>query len=891
MFSSLRYRLLAWMLTFVLLIVLLIVPANVLHDRKEKKIGQVVLSLDALYINFLKDSKAVNDFLFVEPVNANFFVTGESPYLINHLTISKKIEQQLIDLKDVRQVQQNEIRQDLSILSDNIQLYNQLFDSLIYLVYKRGYKDYGLEGELYTYGTMLENSPDVNSSAVAGIRKSESIYLSKDDPEARKTFLAQISALKKSIGDDISISGNRKDQLVDLINSYQHAFDRIVRLDEQTGIRRNIALKAELNRISSDVEHALQSIVEESTLIQKSLLSQLNILYLLVLLLIIGFAVYLSYRLSKYTVAHLETLTLYISRLSGDPANVVPSIELRNPTREILQIYHEFRNLVAQLKIREGQRDKALIDAEESMKRYRELADMLPQSIFETDAWGNYTYVNKAWFKQFAYSEEDLDEGLNLIETLISESKENDILAISKIENSNFIGIRKDGSHFPASVYSDHIMIDGRIEGRRGLIVDITDKIEYIHSLQKETTKAKTSDELKSSFLANMSHEIRTPINSIIGFSNLLAMEQIPDVQKKEFIDYIRSSSEILLNLIDDIIDLAKIEAGELKINKKEIELRVFGNELIKTLEESKKKLNKKHVKLVFRPQDNYSTLMLKTDPFRLRQILTNLINNAIKFTEKGSVEFGYSLQHDKSIEFYVKDTGIGLSRNELDLVFERFKRASYSESRNISGTGLGLAISKNLVELLGGQMWVDSEPEKGTVFTFTLPYLRSPQVQSITESVQYQQKEFYDWGGKRILIAEDDAGSYRFLQELLSKTHASILHAWSGAEAVEICRKRHDIDLVIMDIQLPGMNGIEATKHIKGMHASMPVIAQTAHAMAGDRERIRNAGCDDYIAKPIDINKFLSVVNHFLANKDEGIISPVDSSSAKKVNGQHHLN
>ncbi len=864
MLKSLRYRLLAWLLVFVLLTFLLIVPANIIHDANKKKINLVVLSINSLYIDFLKDSKTVNDFLFVEPVNANFFNTGESTYLNSHISISKRIEDKLTEIKSMQKNRHFEIQDDLNLLSDKFRCYNHTIDSLVYLVYKRGYEDYGLEGELYTYGTLLEKESGIDRSKVIHIRSIENDYLSRDDSGIDEVFNRLIPALMNSVKLNPGLPSSEKAYLIDLITGYKNAFDRIIHLDEQAGIRKNIALKAELNTLSGQIEVLLQGIGEKSSIAQKALLSTLNTYYAGFLLLIISLIVVLSYILSKHLVFQLESLTNYISALRNDRLSDSTIIKLRNPTREISQIYRDFRNLFGQLNIREKQRDKALQNAENLLKRYQDLADMLPQSIFETNSWGNYTYVNKAWYKNFGYTEEDLTEGLNLIETLISESKDNDILSSSKIENLNFIAIRKDGTQFPASVYSDNIVINGELVGRRGLIVDITDKVKYIHTLQKETSKAKTSDELKSSFLANMSHEIRTPINSIIGFSNLLALEQIPDTQKKDFVHYIRSSGETLINLVDDIIDIAKIEAGELKINKKVCGLKALGKELLNTFEEVKKKNNKEHLQLFFKPEKGQDELMLKTDPVRLKQILSNLINNAIKFTEKGTIEFGYRIKNEKFIEFYVEDTGVGLSRNELDLIFERFKRSSHSENKNIMGTGLGLAISKNLVQLLGGEMWVDSELNKGTVFFFTLPYLKSAQIE-IPESEKYPAAKNFNWAGKTILITEDDGNSFNFLRELLQHTHVEILHAITGTEAVEICHEIDNIDLVVMDIQLPEMNGIEATRNIKKIKEHLPVIAQTAFAMEGDEEKIKQSGFDDYISKPIDINHFLSVLNYYL--------------------------
>jgi PAS domain S-box-containing protein len=756
------------------------------------------------------------------------------------------------------------ISREIDDLSARMQHYNYLIDSLTYLVYKRGFRNSGLEGELSDYRELLESAPGLTNRDIYRLRKTENDYFFDNDTGSVGSFKELINRLFDDLAANDRLSAATKARTCELVSSYSEAFLRLVELDKRAGIRKNLALNASLNQVSREIESLFTKLSETSVVKQKALMSQLNVFYIAALFLIFCMAIIFSYVSSKHMVWHLEALTNYISVLARNHLDAGQSIDLHNSAREIKQIYREFRNLLSTLKIWERQRDRALKNAEDNQLRYRELADMLPQSVFETDSMGNYTYVNKAWFSAFGYDARELGEGLNLIETLISESDQDDILGQKKIENSNCIAIRKDGSRFPASVYTDNILRDGKIDGRRGIIIDITDRINYIKTLQQETHKAKTSDELKSSFLANMSHEIRTPMNSIIGFSNLLASEQIPDSQKKDFTQYIRSSSELLLNLVDDIIDIAKIEAGELKIVKKDCDLRKLGDELLTTSKETRKKFSKQHIQLTFTPDTVHREVFMRTDPFRLRQILVNLINNAIKFTENGSVEFGYAVKDDTLIEFFVKDTGVGLKREELDLIFERFKRARLSEEKNIVGTGLGLAISKNLVQLLGGEMWVDSVVGRGTAFLFTLPYLK-PTVLPDERNESYPYETSYNWSGKTILIAEDDLNSYKFLRELLGRTKVEILHAPNGEKAVETVRSNKRIDLVIMDIQMPVMDGLEATRQIKSINFRIPVVAQTAFAMAGDREKMQLAGCDEYVSKPVNGNHLLAVIHHFL--------------------------
>ncbi|MFO7369940.1 MAG: ATP-binding protein [Bacteroidales bacterium] len=865
MLNSLRYRLLSWFIIFMLLTAGLIIPVSVIHHSREKAITRVTDEINRLYIKFLKDSRSVTDFLAQDQANSDFFIRGFNPYLTQHLQTSQELMSDLSQIQASKQTLSFGISDSLKVLSGQLNKYNYLFDSLVYLVYKRGYRNSGLEGELLDYGHQIEGTPGFTNRDIYRLKKIENDYFSGAGNNPSASFQTLLPEMHRSISVNNRLSPDEKALTRKLLDNYSEAFFRLVDLDRQAGIRSNAALKASLNSISLLIERSFNDLTQHAALSQKTLINRLNVFYLLAVVVILVMAVFFSFKATRHIASHLEALTNYISVLSRNHSDSSHSIDLRNSAYEVKQIYREFRNLLSQLKIWEKQRDSALQKAEDNQQRYRELADMLPQSVFETDSYGNYTYVNKAWYRAFGYSTENLSEGLNLIETLISESSREDILGSEKLENSNFIAIRKNGTRFPASVYTDNIIRNNRMAGRRGIIIDITDKVDYIRTLQQETNKARTSDELKSSYLANMSHEIRTPMNSIIGFSNLLASDQIPEIQKKDFTRYIRTSSEVLLNLVDDIIDMAKIEAGELKIVKKDCDLNALGEELLTTSSEMLKKFGKHQLEISFKPDPDAGKVYLKTDPLRLRQVLINLVNNAIKFTDKGSICFGYTLREETLVEFYVQDTGPGMSREELNQIFERFRRAKRSEEKNIAGTGLGLAISRNLVQLLGGEMWVDSVPGTGTSFLFTLPYLRSTMIHA--ESKEYIQASDgdYNWKGKTILVAEDDLNSFKFLHELIKKTRAEILHAANGKQAIDIVRSAQQIDLVVMDIMMPELDGYEATRIIKSINSEIPVIAQTAYAMAGDKERMQEAGCDDYISKPLDFKHSLSVMNRYL--------------------------
>jgi PAS domain S-box-containing protein len=435
------------------------------------------------------------------------------------------------------------------------------------------------------------------------------------------------------------------------------------------------------------------------------------------------------------------------------------------------------------------------------------------------------------------------------------------------VEKIEFSLAREDGSTFNAEITGGLIKDPSeKFAAYVMIITDITERQHFIENLKQAKLEAEESDRLKTAFLANMSHEIRTPMNSIIGFSNLLNEPELKQEKKEEYIQHILQSSNSLLNLIDDIIDISKIEAGQININPVNCNVNRLVKDLFNSYIETAKSEGVK-LSLVLPPDSDFFNL--KTDPYRLKQILSNLLGNALKFTDKGFIELGYTIRKTdskKSIEFYVKDTGIGIPKEKQNIIFDRFRQVDDSRTRRFGGTGLGLAISKRLVDLLGGSIWVESEFEKGSTFFFSLPYENGEHEEVI--QVEPFNAFRYDWKGKTILIAEDENSNFELLKASINRTKIKIIRAMNGEEAVEHVKKNNKINLVLMDIRMPKLNGYDATRQIKVLNPKLPVISITAYAMSEDETKSIDAGCDMYISKPIRPLNLLTVLNEFLGSE-----------------------
>ena len=399
---------------------------------------------------------------------------------------------------------------------------------------------------------------------------------------------------------------------------------------------------------------------------------------------------------------------------------------------------------------------------------------------------------------------------------------------------------------------------DGEKKIISGIVAEITLKKEAEVKLFEAQQKAEIANIYKNQFLANMSHEIRTPMNGLVGFASLLREENLSSETINMYVDIIENSSKQLLNLINDIIDISKIEARELKIDKKPCKISELFYSAQTTFNELKKNRHKEHLNINANIPTGFENLILKTDPDRLQQVLVNLLNNALKFTKNGTIEFGYQVKSNK-VFIYVKDDGIGIPKDKLDVIFERFEQIRNESIARNEGTGLGLSISKGIVELLGGELCVESQESIGSTFFFELPYsggdifMDKPNIKIEVNEIKNKIK------GKNVLIAEDESVNIEYFKVLFSNMAINLIFAFNGQEAVDIVKSNPQIDIILMDIRMPKMDGYEAAKEILKVRPDAKIIAQTAYAMAGDKSKCLQNGFVDYISKPLNRTELLN--------------------------------
>ncbi len=492
-----------------------------------------------------------------------------------------------------------------------------------------------------------------------------------------------------------------------------------------------------------------------------------------------------------------------------------------------------------------------------------------PFPIIITDVEGYIEFFNTAFHKQSGWSPEEImgkkpgflksgyhsnDFYANLWRTIMN----------GNVWHGELKNKRKNGRYYTEFATILPLRNDN---GTITHFVKISKDITSWKKMEKDLRMARRSAEIaniyKNNFFANISHKIRTPINGIIGFSDLLKTGLPDEKQTNKYINLIQQNSNALLHLIDHIIDVARIEADEMKIKKESCSLRDTFIELTPEVKKLAASKGKKNISISFMiPREEHHDVIF-TDPVRLKQILFILFENALKQTEHGGIEVGYQVYSERKLQFYVHDTGVGINETQLDVLTNQFGANKKGVGQVKGGMGLGLSICHGLVNLLGGQIGVKSKKGKGSVFYFTIPYDKI-KVQTKKSIIEQSKTSKYDFSKYSILIAEDVTYNFEYLKNVFASTRANLLWAKDGIDVLNIFNNQK-IDLILMDIQLPEISGLDATRQIRKKNKTIPIIAQTGYTMDEDREECLSAGCNEVLVKPLQINDVLRTVSKYL--------------------------
>ncbi len=531
--------------------------------------------------------------------------------------------------------------------------------------------------------------------------------------------------------------------------------------------------------------------------------------------------------------------------------------------------FYEFRLLSDSVNKTLQERNFAQQALEKEQSLLRSLIDSIPDFVFFKDTQSRYVGCNKAFSAFLGIPESEITgrTDYDLFPAEFAERyHENDHKILhdqNPIRTEEWTTFPNGSKRLLDTVKVLYKNQRGEVLGIMAISRDITEKEEIQQQFRIAKEKAEESDRLKTAFLANMSHEIRTPMNSIIGFSTLLTEEFVTDTDRAEYIQHINQAGESLLNLIDDIIDIAKIEAGQLTVTAENCNLTELMDELKTTFTELIHRRFKTEVLLIAEPASLTQGNLIISDPFRLKQVLTNLLVNAMKFTSKGSITFGFRQEED-ILRFYVRDTGIGIAKEYHSMIFNRFRQAQHENKKQYGGTGLGLAISQHIIELLGGRIWVESEPGMGADFYFTIPYKPADKT---PRPANYKAKDnilLYDWSARTLLVIDELDSGFNFISAALSRTGIRILRAHHIEEGVTMVRNTPGLDMVIAEVSKEGEDLRAHIREMKKLKEGLVVVLQVSDNSAEGMSVLNDCGCDNHLLKPLKFNKLMNLLSEY---------------------------
>ena len=701
-FSS---KLIVWFSVLSVYIASLSTWINWSYFSSKGKAQQLSVDINSTYLNIVKLKNISNNFFTLETRSNNYFKTTHSPFLIDannqNTLLNNEIDKLLNQYK-----RSKHINLPLIQIKQNLYKRDSIFKTLTTLATERGFKDFGLVGHMRLHAHQLENNKSINKEALLSLRSIKKDYMIRHE----KHYISIFDSIYNTLANNLIVQNNQ--HAIEHLEAYHLDFKNIVTIDDKMGLYDNSGLKENLDQLDELLEKRVTSLIEFVKINNNQKIIQLRKTLFFIIAFAILICFFISNILSSQITRPLTKLTYFIESIILNDFKSLPKINLIKGTRETNILYREFSQMIEQLKSHEKERENLITQLISSEKKYRNMAHKLPLSIFETDKRGTLIYVNKMWESSFGYTKNEAEYQLNIFK----------ITAKNKKKKNEVIAHKKNTTCFPGLLYMDKIFINGEHIGWRGVIVDISERYEYNKLLKEERRKAKESDRLKTAFLANISHEIRTPLNAIMGFSNLLKNKNFSEEEKQQYYDVIVKSSQDLLSSFDDIISVSRIETDNNPTQMQVTNLKLLEDSIMTFAKKKSEKLNKEHLKIHYFKGANNDLRNIVIDKNKVVEILTRLCENAIKFTESGTIEIGHTLLKTRII-FFVKDSGIGIPEDKHQIIFDPFRQVDETNSKTTGGTGLGLSICKGLVDKMNGTIWVESMPQKGSGFFFSINF------------------------------------------------------------------------------------------------------------------------------------------------------------------------
>ena len=555
-------------LWFSLLLVTAIVLTLLLANKyinEAKVISRNKELITDLKLSYLSSNVLVSNFLSIESVNPQFFKTGTSSFIDQKFKKDSLIYSHFNLLK-LQHVDEETRLKAIKTLEVNMNQQELLFTKMVHKVWERGYKDYGLVGRMRSHAHHLESVHQFDKELLLSLRRREKDFIIRHERQYIQNFDSIVAQIRHYVAKE-KISADIKNNYLESLLQYAHCFHTLVDLDIELGVYNNSGLKASLDRFQFEAQNGLNLLQEQFNRDAEKALTQLKLFYILGAIALFVFCLTLSALLSKKITNPLVIFTQHLNSMSRLCFAQIPELELRRFSKEVKVLYQTFNRLISQLSVHETERNMLINKLVSSEEKYRNMADRLPQSVFETNVKGEFKYTNSHWQKSFGYKEAELGSQITLDKLIIKKKHSKEQARLNEV-----VAKRKDGSWFPALLYTDEIINEGQVKGVRGVVIDISDRYRYLKMLKAERRKAMAADKLKSAFIANVSHEVRTPLNAVLGYSHLLNDRLPKHVDDEGFIKQIIANGHQLLHLFDDIMDFSLIKTDLFQVKKSDLD-------------------------------------------------------------------------------------------------------------------------------------------------------------------------------------------------------------------------------------------------------------------------------------------------------------------------------